>query len=51
MAVVKARSHEILDDTKMAQIYIYYCKDVFFFLILVLVLSVLSVTETWEVFV
>ncbi len=50
MAVVKARSHEILDDTQWHK-YIYYNKEGFFFLILVQVLSVFVVTETWEVFV
>ena len=50
MAVVKAKSHEILGDTQWHK-YIYYYKEGFFFLILVQVLSVLVVTETWEVFV
>jgi hypothetical protein len=50
VAVVKARSHEILDDTKWHK-YIYYYKSGFFFLFLVLVMLVLFVTETREVFV
>jgi hypothetical protein len=52
VAVVKARFHEILDDTK-CDIYIYLliC-NVLVFLILVLVLLLfLLITETWEVFV
>ena len=51
MAVVKARSHEILDDTRWHKYIYYYKKNSFFFLILVLVLLVLFVTETQEVFV
>ena len=50
VAVVKAKSHEILDDTQWHK-YIYYYKEGFFFLILVLVLLVLFVTETREVYV